>query len=194
MKTASFFGCKGQKIALQVPSARVDDVFIKALPDQWRVKANGASNERGTQFIVHDLGQSPTKRDARMIALESIYGKYVTAVRPSNDTNFPYPNANVTAASTFIYYGDKFEVKHNNRNQYWFKTAFKSPQGHSQYLIGRTDGTLRGNGTVGELRKWAKFTPHCIDGRLYGQVGGNFKIIIDTDLCSIIKNDYISKN
>ena len=157
------------------------------MPDQWRVNANGDSHERGTQFVVHDLGPSPTKRDARMIALESIYGKYVTAVRPSNDTNFPYPNANVTAASTFIYYGDKFEVKHNNRNQYWFKTAFKSPQGHSQYLIGRTDGTLRGNGTVGELRKWAKFTPHCIDGRLYGQVGGNFKIIFDIDKCSTIR-------
>jgi len=189
VQTARFFGCKEQKIALQVPSARVDDVFIKALPDQWRVNANGASNERGTQFIVHDLGQSPTKRDARMIALESIYGKYVTAVRPSNDTNFPYPNANVTAASTFIYYGDEFEVKHNNRNQYWFKTAFKSPQGHSQYLIGRTDGTLRGNGTVGELRKWAKFTPHCVDGRLYGQVGGsNLRLNEDLSLKDCCKN------
>merc|ERR1711962_1986782 len=70
-KTASFFGCKGQKIALQVPTARHDTKFIMALPDRGRVNANG---------------QSPKHRDARMIALESIYGKYVTAVRPSNDT------------------------------------------------------------------------------------------------------------
>ena len=160
-----------------------------ALPDRWRVNANGQSpSQQDTHFVVHDLGQSPKHRDARMIALESIYGKYVTAVRPSNDTNFPYPNANVTAASTFIYYGDKFEVKHNNRNQYWFKTAYKSPQGHSQYLIGRTDGTLRGNGTQYELRKWAKFTPYCVDGRLYGQIGGNLKINFDIDKCSTIRN------
>merc|ERR1711962_1666003 len=86
-KTASFFGCKGQKIALQVPSARHDTKFIMALPDRWRVNANGQSpSQQDTHFVVHDLGQSPKHRDARMIALESIYGKYVTAVRPSNDT------------------------------------------------------------------------------------------------------------
>merc|ERR1712186_172258 len=96
-----------------------------------------------------------------------IYGKYMAAHEPSHEPNFPYPNYNVTAGSTFLWKGAKFEVKHNSRNQYWFKTAF------GLYLIGRTDGTLRGNGTQYELRRWAKFTPECIEGRLTGQVGGN---------------------
>merc|ERR1712061_339817 len=32
---------------------------------------------------------------------------------------------------------------------------------------------MGGNGTQYELRRWAKFTPECIEGRLTGQVGGN---------------------
>merc|ERR1712179_530199 len=164
---AAFFGCKGSKIALKVPSARVDDTFIMALPDQWRVNAQGTQGDKGTQFVVEDLGDSHTVSGAKTIALKSIYGKYMAAHEPSHEPNFPYPNYNVTAGSTFLWKGAKFEVKHNSRNQYWFKTAF------GRYLIGRTDGTLRGNGTKVELMRWAKFTPECIDGRLTGQLGGN---------------------
>merc|ERR1712061_753335 len=149
------------------PNARVDDTFIMALPDQWRVNAQGTQGAKGTEFVVEDLGDSTTVSGAKTIALKSIYGKYMAAHEPSHEPNFPYPNYNVTASSTFLWKGAKFEVKHNSRNQYWFKTAF------GLYLIGRTDGTLRGNGTQYELRRWAKFTPECIEGRLTGQLGSN---------------------
>merc|ERR1712179_133910 len=164
---AAFFGCKGSKIALKVPTARVDDTYNQALPDKWRVNAEGTRGAKGTEFVVEDLGDSTTVSGAKTIALKSIYGKYMAAHEPSHEPNFPYPNYNVTASSTFLWKGAKFEVKHNSRNQYWFKTAF------GLYLIGRTDGTLRGNGTQYELRRWAKFTPECIEGRLTGQLGSN---------------------
>ena len=151
---------------MKVPTARVDDTYIQALPDKWRVNAEGTRGAKGTEFVVEDLGDSTTVSGAKTIALKSIYGKYMAAHEPSHEPNFPYPNYNVTAGSTFLWKGAKFEVKHNSRNQYWFKTAF------GLYLIGRTDGTLRGNGTQYELRRWAKFTPECIEGRLTGQLGG----------------------
>merc|ERR1719334_1238780 len=160
---ASFFGCHGRKITLKTQYR--DARYLRALPDQHRVNANGTSNDDGIQFEVEDLGALP--RGARKIALKSIYGKYLTAKRPAMGPLESYPVSNVTAHSTWIWKGATFEVKHNANNLYWFKTAWQvesNGRNESRYLLPYTNGYIRGDGTSHDLRRWAKFTPECVEG------------------------------
>ena len=79
----------------------------------------------------------------------------------------PWPVSNVTAHSTWLWKGAIFEVKHNANNRYWFKTAWKAESNEknvSRYLLPHTDGYIRGDGTRYDLRRWAKFTPECVEG------------------------------
>ena len=156
---ASFFGCRGSKITLKTQYS--DAKFIRALPDEHRVNANGTSADNGIQFEVEDLGALP--KGARKIALKSIYGKYLTAKKPAMGPLESYPVSNVTAHSTWLWKGAKFEVKHNANNLYWFKTAWKVDN-KSRYLLPYTNGYIRGDGKATDLRRWAKFTPECVEG------------------------------
>ena len=178
---ASFFGCQGRKIALKTQYS--DAKYLRALPDQHRVNANGTSNDDGIQFEVEDLGALP--KGARKIALKSIYGKYLTAKRPAMGPLESYPVSNVTAHSTWLWKGAIFEVKHNANNLYWFKTAWKVEshgRNESRYLLPYTNGYIRGDGTVHDLRRWAKFTPECVEGIYYFSI----KSVVNTGIHSII--------
>ena len=160
---ASFFGCHGRKITLKTQYR--DAKYLRALPDGHRVNANGTSNDHGIQFEVEDLGALP--KGARKIALKSVYGKYLTAKRPAMGPLESYPVSNVTAHSTWIWKGATFEVKHNANNLYWFKTAWtveSNGRNESRYLLPYTNGYIRGDGTAHDLRRWAKFTPECVEG------------------------------
>jgi len=165
---ASFFGCHGRKITLKTQYR--DAKYLRALPDGHRVNANGTSNDHGIQFEVEDLGALP--KGARKIALKSIYGKYLTAKRPAMGPLESYPVSNVTAHSTWIWKGATFEVKHNANNLYWFKTAWQvesNGRNESRYLLPYTNGYIRGDGTAHDLRRWAKFTPECVEGNISAQ-------------------------
>ena len=175
---ASFFGCQGRKIALKTQYS--DAKYLRALPDQHRVNANGTSNDDGIQFEVEDLGALP--KGARKIALKSIYGKYLTAKRPAMGPLESYPVSNVTAHSTWLWKGAIFEVKHNANNLYWFKTAWKVEshgRNESRYLLPYTNGYIRGDGTVHDLRRWAKFTPECVEGIYHFSI----KSVVNTGIC-----------
>merc|ERR1719167_663368 len=145
---ASFFGCHGRKITLRTQYR--DAKYLRALPDGHRVNANGTSNDHGIQFEVEDLQDLP--KGARKIALKSIYGKYLTAIRPAMGPIEPWPVSNVTAHSTWLWKGAIFEVKHNANNLYWFKTEWKV-NNQSRYLLPYTNGYIRGDGKHGDLRR-----------------------------------------
>jgi len=160
---ASFFGCHGGKITLKTQYR--DAKYLRALPDEHRVNANGTSNDDGIQFEVEDLGALP--KGYRRIALKSVYGKYLTAMRPEMGPLEYYPVSNVTAQSIWLWRGAIFAVKHDANNLYWFKTAWKVVSNGRKlnlYLLPHTIGYIRGDGTDNDLRRYAKFTPECVEG------------------------------
>jgi len=156
---ASFFGCHGRKITLKTQYS--DAKYLRALPDGYRVNANGTSEDSGIQFEVEDLGALP--KGARKIALKTIYGKYLAAKKPAMGPLESYPVSNVSAPTTWRRKGTVFEVKHNANNLYWFKTEWKV-NNQSRYLLPYTNGYIRGDGKHSDLRRWAKFTPECVEG------------------------------
>ena len=156
---ASFFGCHGSKITLKTQYK--DAKYLRALPDGYRVNANGTSDDNGIQFEVEDLGALP--KGARKIALKTIYGKYLAAKKPAMGPLESYPVSNVSAPTTWRRKGTVFEVKHNANNLYWFKTEWKV-NNESRYLLAYTNGYIRGDGDHNDLRRWAKFTPECVEG------------------------------
>ena len=78
-----------------------------------------------------------------------------------------YPVSNVTAQSIWLWRGAIFAVKHDANNLYWFKTAWKVVSNGMKlnlYLLPHTIGYIRGDGTDNDLRRYAKFTPECVEG------------------------------
>ena len=117
---ASFFGCNGHKIALKTQYN--SHKYIQALGDRRFVNVNGASTDKGIVFEVEDYGVNATT-NARIIALKSIYGNYLSASECKNPSDPSDPKCDVTADSNSAEIeGAKFEVKHNQKNQYWFQT------------------------------------------------------------------------
>ena len=160
---ASFFGCRGHKIALKTQYS--SHKYIQALGDRRFVNVNGASTDAGIVFEVEDYGVNATTK-ARVIALKSIYKNYLSASECKNPTNPSNPECNVSAHSSYVWNGAKFQVKHNKNNQYWFQTHWTHKDDSGKdihlYLMPHTDGYLRGDGDQYDLRRWAKFTPECV--------------------------------
>ena len=152
--SASFFGCKGSKIALKTP----DGKFIRALSDKRGVKADGTSRDvedsdglKLAEFEVSELEQSATlDQNKKMIALKSAYEKYVVA----------YSHGFVNAAMTRLwpgFDGGRFEVERNDNNQYWFKLALKDQRSNEEmYLVPGENGSL--DVSTNKI----PFTPECI--------------------------------
>jgi len=168
---SSFFGCHGSKIALKTQYS--SHKYILALPDRRSVNANGTSTENGIIFEVEDYGANPSTNE-RIIALKSIYGNYLSASECKNPSDPSNPKCDVTADSNSAEIeGAKFEVKHNQKNQYWFQThwTLNDTLGREKplYLKPYSNGNLKGDGTRYDLRKWAKFTPECVEA--YGNGG-----------------------
>ena len=142
--------------------------YILALPDRRSVNANGTSTDNGITFEVEDYGANPSTNE-RIIALKSIYGNYLAATECKNPSDPFDPQCDVTADRyNEEFEGAKFEVKHNQKNQYWFQThwTLEDTLGRENplYLKPYANGNLKGDGTRYDLRKWAKFTPECVEG------------------------------
>merc|ERR1719312_1902434 len=169
---ASFFGCHGSKIALKTQYSSQN--YILALPDGHGVNANGTSTEKGITFEVEDYGVNAATNE-RIIALKSVYGNYLSASECKNPSDPSDPQCDVTADSNNADdVGAKFEVKHNKKNQYWFQThwTLKDTLGREKplYLKPYSNGYLKGDGTRYDLRKWAKFTPECVEAHVNGGI------------------------
>ena len=172
VKSASFFGCRGSKIALRT-EYKHNNKYIMALDDRQHVKvnANATTKSKGTTWEVEDYGSSPEDADARIIALKSIYKKYLSASEPKANKNHADISSTTSAHSTYLWKGAKFEVRKNDhqpKNQFWFKTAWEYKDRKNKlrphYLLGRQDGYLTGDGTQYNLRGYtgAKFVAECV--------------------------------
>ena len=100
-----------------------------------------ASTDSGATFTVEDLGGND---ETRTIALKSIHGKWLVAYGSS-----------VSADATSLRTEAKFEVKHNSKQQYWFKTA------NDKYLYHKeeNDGSIK---QVDRVSKYTKFYATCL--------------------------------
>ena len=150
-----FYGCSTSKIALRDPRGR----YVVALPND-EVACNGTTITKEAIFTLVDQGGELDKkwrRKTRTIGLKSVNGRWLVAYPTPDNITF---HVAADGYNKFIGKYQKFKVRHNDQNQFWFQTPVANYQ--KRYLIGRPDGTLRGDATRHDLRRWAKFTLECM--------------------------------
>ena len=150
-----FYGCSTSKIALKDPRGR----YVVALPND-EVACNGTTITKEAIFTLVDQGGAQDKkwrRKTRTIGLKSVNGRWLVAYPTPDNITF---HVAADGYNKFIGKLQKFKVRHNDQNQFWFQTPVVNYQ--KRYLIARPDGTLSGNATRNDLRRWAKFTLECM--------------------------------
>ena len=131
--------------------------FLEILPSGEGIAKNKRMGDRSA-ITFEDLG-SEGPFDAytdRKVALKSVDGKYLVA--------YPGPDYEVRADGTSPVGGGTFFLRHNNNNQYWFRTIYtKMENGEEKALyMWTTHGKLRGD--ADDVRRWEKFEATCLDG------------------------------
>ena len=152
-----FYGCSTSKIALKDPRGR----YVVTLPND-EVACNGTTITKEAIFTLVDQGGAQDKKwrqktETRTIGLKSVNGRWLVAYPTSDNITF---HVAADGYNKFIGKYQKFKVRHNDQNQFWFQTPVVNYQ--KRYLIGRPDGTLSGDATRHDLRRWAKFTLECM--------------------------------
>ena len=160
-RNSNFFGCRGTLDGSKVALKDMHGQYLVATSNNEAMVIGRTSTDSGATFTVEDLGGND---ETRTIALKSIHGKLLVAYRSS-----------VSVDATSLRDEAKFEVKHNSKQQYWFKTA------NNKYLYhkNRNDGSFK---QVSRPSKYAKFYATCLpqsegpyESNLSGQSGSSYQ-------------------
>ena len=161
-RNSNFFGCRGTLDGSKVALKDMHGQYLVATSNNEAMVIGRTSTDSGALFTVKDLGGND---ETRTIALKSIHGKWLVAYGSS-----------VRADATSLRTEAKFEVKHNFKTTFWFKTA----NGKYLYHRDRNDGSFK---QVSRPSKYAKFYATCLpqseipyESNLSGQPGSSYQI------------------